>query len=186
MKTGTLIGLGVFAVIAVSILFWAIGLSNSEKKLYLTGKAAQQNSEVVFDNTWKTIKSEAGVTEQYKESFREIYVELMDARYKNDAGAGQQTLMKWVQESNPQFDASLYTKLMNTIEGSRNAFTMEQKKLIDIDRQHKSMKATFPNSLIIGNRPDLDIKLVTSGKTKEAFASGEENDVDPFEKGDKK
>jgi len=182
MKAGFLITLGLVAVLGIGFAIWAIGLSNSEKKLFLTGKAAQQNSEVVFDNTWKTIKSEAGVTDKYKDSFREIYVELMDARYKNDAGAGQQTLMKWVQESNPQFDASLYTKLMNTIEGSRNAFTMEQKKLIDIDRQHKSMKATFPNSLIIGNRPDLEIKLVTSGKTKEAFATGEENDVDPFAK----
>lgn len=182
MKTGTLIGIGVFVILALSILFWAIGVSNAEKKLYLLGKAAQQNSEVVFDNTWKTIQTQAGVTEKYKEGFREIYVELMDARYKNDAGAGQQTLMKWVQEANPQFDASLYAKLMNTIEGSRNAFTMEQKKLIDIDREHKAMKAVFPNSLIIGGRPDLDIKLVTSGKTKEAFSTGEENDIDPFAK----
>jgi hypothetical protein len=182
MKTGTLIGLGVFLILGMSIVFWAIGVSNAEKKLYLSGKAAQQNSEIVFDNTWKTIQTQASVTEKYKEGFREIYVELMDARYKNDAGAGQQTLMKWVQEANPQFDASLYAKLMNTIEGSRNAFTMEQKKLIDIDREHKAMKAVFPNSLIIGGRPDLDIKLVTSGKTKEAFSTGEENDIDPFAK----
>jgi len=182
MKTGTLITLGVLSLLTMMFVFWAIGVSNAEKKLYLSGKAAQQNSEVVFDNTWKTIKLEAGVTEQYKDGFREIYVELMDARYKNDAGAGQQTLMKWVQEANPQFDASLYAKLMNTIEGSRNAFTMEQKKLIDIDREHKSMKAVFPNSLIIGGRPDLEIKLVTSGKTKEAFSTGEENDINPFGK----
>jgi hypothetical protein len=182
MKTGKLIGFGVLFILVAWIVLWAIGISNAEKKLYILGKAAQQNSEVVFDNTWKTIKSEAGVTEQYKESFREIYVELMDARYKNDKGAGQQTLMKWVQENHPQFDSGLYGKLMNTIEGSRNSFTVEQKKLIDIDREHKSMKAIFPNSLIIGGRPDLDIKLVTSGKTKEAFSTGEENDIDPFAK----
>jgi len=182
MKTGKLIVFGVLIILVVGIVIWAFSISNAEKKLYLAGKAAQQNSEVVFDKTWKTIKSEASVTEQYKDGFRDIYVELMDARYKNDAGAGQQTLMKWVQEANPQFDASLYAKLMNTIEGSRNEFTIEQKKLIDIDREHKALRVVFPNSLIIGNRPDLDIKLVTSGKTKEAFSTGEENDIDPFAK----
>lgn len=180
MKTGKLIVFGVFFLFAAWVIIWAIGISNIEKKLYLSGKAAQQNSEVVFDNTWKTIQLEAGVTEQYKNGFREIYVEIMNARYKNDAGAGQQTLMKWVQESVPQFDVSLYAKLMNTIEGSRNAFTVEQQKLIDIDREHKSLKVTFPNSLILGNRPDLDIKLVTSGKTKELFSTGEENDINIF------
>jgi len=183
MKIGKIIGLGVAAFVIISIAIWAITLSNSEKKLYLQGKAVQKQSYVIFDNTWKKIQGQAGVTSEYKEGFKEIYVELMDARYKNDAGAGQQTLMKWVTEANPEFDASLYKTLMNTIEGSRNEFTIQQQKLIDIDRQHKEMKATFPNSLIIGNRPDLEIELVTSGKTKQAFETGEENDdVNPFAK----
>ena len=185
MKTGTIIGLGVAGVVIVAILFWAIGLSNTYNKKLETGKAFQKNSEVVFDNTWKTIQQQAGVTTEYKEGFREIYVELMDARYKNDAGAGQQTLMKWVTEANPQFDASLYKTLMNTIEGSRNAFTMEQKKLIDIDRELKTMKVTFPNSLVLGNKPELGIKLVTSAKTEAAFESGQDNEVDLFPKKDK-
>jgi hypothetical protein len=183
MKAGTLITIGVIGIIVLGFVFWAIGVSNSEKKLYLTGKAAQQNCEVVFDNTWKKIQQQAGVTNEYKEGFRQVYVEMMNARY-SDEGQGQQTLMKWIQESNPTLDASIYKTLMNTIEGSRNEFTMEQKKLIDIDRQHKSMKATFPNSLIIGGRPDLEIKLVTSAKTEAAFESGQDNDVDLFPKKD--
>jgi len=182
MKTGTIIGLGIFGVLVVGILFWAIGLSNTYNKKLETGKAFQKNSEVVFDNTWKTIQQQAGVTTEYKEGFREIYVELMDARYKNDAGAGQQTLMKWVTEANPEFDAGLYKTLMNTIEGSRNAFTMEQKKLIDIDRELKTMKVTFPNSLVLKNKPDLEIKLVTSAKTEDAFRTGQDNEVDLFQK----
>jgi len=183
MKTGTLITLGVVLVLGLFVAFWAIGVSNSEKKLYLTGKAAQKQTEVIFDNTWKKIVGVAGVVTEYKESFRQVYVELMDARYKNDAGAGQQTLMKWVTENNVALDASLYRTLMNTIEGSRNEFTLQQQKLIDIDREHKTLRATFPNSLVIGSRPDLEIKLVTSAKTEEAFATGQENDgINPFEK----
>jgi VIT1/CCC1 family predicted Fe2+/Mn2+ transporter len=59
--------------------------------------------------------------------------------------------MKWVTENHIPLDASLYAKLMNTIEGSRAEFTMQQKILIDVDREHKTLKATFPNSLIIGS-----------------------------------
>ena len=182
MKTSSIIGLGIFGIIALSIIFWAIGLSNTYNKKFETGKAFQQNSEVVFDNTWKKIQLQANVTVEYKEGFRDVFVELMDARYQNDAGAGQQTLMKWVTEANPEFDASLYKTLMNTIEGSRNEFTMEQKKLIDIDRELKTMKVTFPNSLVLGNKPDLEIRLVTSAKTEDAFRTGQENDVDLFPK----
>lgn len=182
MKKGSIIGIGIFGVIALSVIIWAIGLSNTYNKKLVQGKAFQQNTEVVFDNTWKTIQQQAGVTTEYKEGFREIYVELMDARYRNDAGAGQQTLMKWVTEANPEFDASLYRTLMNTIEGSRNAFTMEQKKLIDIDRELKAMKVVFPASIVLGNKPDLDIKLVTSAKTDDAFRTGQDNDIELFPK----
>lgn len=180
MRKGILITLGLIVFTGIMIAIWVVGVSNNEKKLYIAGKAAQKNAEVVFDNTWKTIKTQASVTEKYKDSFKEIYVEMMDARYGNDGNAGKQTLMKWIQESNPTLDSGIFIKLMNTIEGSRNSFTMEQKKLIDIDREHKEMRVLFPNSLVIGNRPDLDIKLVTSGKTKEVFETGEENDIDPF------
>jgi hypothetical protein len=33
---------------------------------------------------------------------------------------------------------------------------------------------------VVGGRPDLDIKLVTSAKTKDAYRTGEDNDIDPF------
>lgn len=179
---GKIIGIGIVVVVAVMFAFWAIGVSNDEKKLYLTGKAAQHDNEVVFDNTWKKIQTEASVTEKYKDGFKEIYVGMMNGRYGNDGNAGKETLMKWVQESNPTFDISLYSRLMNTIEASRDEFTMNQKKLIDIDRQHKTMKATFPNSFIIGGRPDLEIQLVTSSKTEAAFKTGKDDEVDPFAK----
>lgn len=177
---GFLITLGVIIVLGIGVAIWAVGLSNTYNKKLETGKAAQQNSQLVFDNTWKKIAQQAEVTNQYKESFRDIYVGLMEARYGNDGNAGQQTMMKWIQESNPSLDASVYKTIMNTIEGSRNEFTMEQKKLVDVDRELKSMKVTFPNSLILANKPDLDIKLVTSTKTEEAFATGVDDDVSVF------
>ncbi len=79
---GKIIGFGIAGIIILAIVIWAIGLSNTYNKKFETGKAFQKNSEVVFDNTWKKIQSQAGVTTEYKNGFKEIYVELMDARYK--------------------------------------------------------------------------------------------------------
>jgi hypothetical protein len=175
MKTGTLIGLGVVLVLLIWGAVWAVGLSNKEVLIRNEFNAQQKNCEIVFDKMWKTIKDEANVTDQYKEGFREIYVGMMDARYGNDGNAGKETLMKWIQESNPTFDPSLYAKLMNTIEGSREGFTVEQKKLLDINRTHRNLCSTFPNSMILSGRPAFDVKLVTSAQTKEAYATGEDN-----------
>lgn len=183
MKTGTWITIGVVALLGIWIAVWAVGVSNSEKKLYLLGKAQEKNCQIIFDKTWKTITGQAGVLSKYKDDFKEVYVELMNARYKNNASAGQQTLMKWVTENHIPLDASLYNTLMNTISGSRDNYNIEQQKLIDIDLQHKKMRATFPNSLIVGNRPDIGIKLITSAKTEEVYTTGQENDgINPFEK----
>ena len=182
MKTGFLITAGIVVLLGIMVAFWAIGLSNTYNKKFVTGKAAQLNSQVVFDNTWKKIQQQAGVADQYKIGFKEIYVAMMDARYAGDSASGKETLMKWITESNPTFDVSLYKTLMNTIEGSRNEFTMEQKKLIDIDRELKSMKVTFPNSLILGGKADLEIVLVTSSKTEEAYKTGKDDDIDLFKK----
>ncbi|MFA6090053.1 MAG: hypothetical protein WC755_09430, partial [Candidatus Woesearchaeota archaeon] len=80
---GKIIGIGVVVLVIVIGIFWAIGVSNDEKKLYLTGKAAQKDNEVVFDNTWKKIQTEASVTEKYKDGFKELYVGMMNGRYGN-------------------------------------------------------------------------------------------------------
>jgi len=181
MKKGVLIGLGVFVIFAILIVSWGIGVWNDYNVKFQTGKAAQLNSTIVFDKTWKVIRDQAHVTEQYKDGFKEIYVGMMDARYSKDGNSGKETLMKWVTESNPTLDASIYKTLMNTIEGSRDEFMVEQKKLIDINRELKAMKIKFWEGFIIGGRPDLDIKLVTSAKTEEAFKSGQDND-DPLAK----
>ncbi len=173
---GRIILLGIISIFALIIIFWAIGVSNTYNKKLVTGQAAQQSCEVVYDNTWKKIQQVANVTSEYETTFRTAYVEIMDSRF----GEGEQTLMKWVQESNPTLDSGIYGTLMNTIEGSRNEFTLEQQKLIDIDRELKTMKVEFPRSIVVKRKPDLDIKLVKSAKTNETFATGEENDISLF------
>ena len=89
-------------------------------------------------------------------------------------------MMSWITEHNPEFDTSLYKDLMRSIEAERTKFAREQKVLIGIKEQHDNMRTRLPSSVFVGGRPEIEIQLVTSGKTKEAFATGEENDIDLF------
>lgn len=195
MKKGLFIGLGVVVVIAIFIAVWAIGVSNSEIRLKNTGEAQQEVCEAYFDKVWKILQQEAQVADQYREGFREIYTDIMAGRYANDGnGQGDQTFMKWIQESNPEFSPSLYAKLMNSIEGQREGFLVEQEKLIDINRQHKDMRMTFPSKLVVGNRLAIGytldevtgeitgkgIVIIKSLKTDQVYETGQENDVELF------
>lgn len=172
--------IGVFSALAIGLVIFLMyaSYSNAEVRLRNQVLAQQKNNEAVFDNTWKIIQQQAGVTSEHKDSFRAIYTDIMNARYSKGDG----TLMKFIKESNPNFDSSLFKKLMTSIEAQRTVFTREQTKLIDLKREHDNLLQTIPSSFFVGGRPAIDIKIVTSGKTTQSFATGEDNDVDLFKK----
>lgn len=170
------IGLVFLLVFGASLGSYWMQVYNHEVSLRNQASAQQKNLENVFDQTWKTISGVAKVSEKYAADFREIYPKLMDARY----GKGDGTLMKWIQEHNPQFDTSLYAKVSNAVENYRGQFAFEQKKLLDIKRQHDDLRLSFPSKFFIGNSSEIVVVLVTSSVTKAAFATGEDNASDPF------
>jgi hypothetical protein len=193
MKT-FLISLGVVLTLAIVTVIWAVGISNSEKKLKFRGEAQQAVCEAFFSNMWEILQTKAGVATEYKDAFTEIYPQLIEGRYSQGDGS----LMKWITESNPNFDTSLYKDLMVAIESQRNGFFIEQSKLIDIDREHKTMRAVFPANLVIGKRQNIGYKVdpetgkITEGiivlknlATQDAYATGVDSSPDLFGK-DKK
>jgi len=170
------VGITAGAFLLVILLSW-IGYSNSEIDIRNKITAQQKNLEVIFDNTWKTISQQAQISEKYKESFKTVYVELMQARYSE---SDQQSLMRWVTESSPTFDASIYTKIMATVQATRAEFTREQTKLLSFKNVHDNLIDKFPSSLFVGGRGKIEVNVVTSDKTEEVFKAGKENDVEVF------
>lgn len=172
--TSVFVGLLIVVILVVIVVSMGVSYSNAEIRLRNQISAQQNNMKVVFDNTWKVIKQEAKVTDKYKDAFAEIYPKLMDERYGNE---GQGQLFSFIHESNPNFDASLYKKLMKTIEVQRTKFTYEQTKLIDFGREHENLLKTFPSSVFVGNREPIKLNIVTSTKTEEIFKDGIDDDV---------
>ncbi len=172
---GLAIGFGVFFTISLFLVLWGVNLSNKERMLRNRATAVQESNEAFFGKMWEVLRDQAGVSEEYRESFKEIYIPLIEGRYSQGDGS----LMKWVVEQNPTFDTSLYQQLMSSIEGQREAFFLEQQKLIDIDRQHKDMRIIFPNSIVIGKRPDFNIVIVKPMVAINTFETGVSPDESP-------
>ena len=130
-----------------------------------------------FNKMWTILNQKAGVASEYKNSFKEIYVPLIEGRYSKGDGS----LMKWVTEHNPTFDASLYKDLMASIEAERNGFFIEQKKMRDLLLFHKDLRMVAPKAWFVNAEP-YDYTPITAEGAKEAIETRVEKDTDLFKK----
>ncbi len=173
---GLILGIiGVLVILVFMYISTSIGYKNDEVKLREQIEAQTHVNEVRFDNTWKIVKDKGKVADKYKDAFKDIYVSIMTSRY-GEKGRTEGGFMNILQESNPNFDNSMYKDLMNTIEAERKGFEREQKTLIALSQQHNILIKTFPGSWFLSDIKPIEIKLVTSGKTKKTFETGEDNE----------
>ena len=172
--------MGVALLLVGGVILWAIGVSNSEIKLRAKISGQQEMTEAFYTKLWEVLKTKAGVAEEYAEKFKEIQVGIMEGRYSTGG-----EMMKWIQEANPEFDASLYKDVMNSIEGQREGFFVEQKKLRDMSVLHEVMLKTFPKKLVIGKRDAINVIILKNVATQKAYETGTDSSPDLFGK-DKK
>lgn len=170
-------GLIALFLIIISVSMY-ISYNNQYVRLKNSYEAQVSVDRAIYDEVWKVIKQQAGVSEKYADDFKSIYTDLMDSRYKQ--GSGQ--LMQWIKEANPNFDISLYKTLMNSIESQRSKFTNNQKKMIAIHAEIKNVCMIFPGSIFLGNKDIPKLELVTSTLTEKAFKYGKDDDIDLFNK----
>jgi hypothetical protein len=174
--------LGMIILLAFVFLgFTAVVMYFSYDNKYVTlnnlYEAQVSQDKLVHDEMWKILQQQAGVTENYSESFNKNYTNIMKSR--NYGGE----MMKWIQESNPTFDTKLYDKLMTSIEVYRTKFTMVQSKLISIHNEMKNLLTLFPSRLFlvtIGGHILPELNIVTSSRTDNVFVTGKDDDTKLF------
>jgi hypothetical protein len=160
----------VLGLVLMVCLYW-MSCSNKEVRLRNQIAAQQEVNKAVHDTTWRILQEKAGVTNEYKTTFMEVYPKLMAARYQDRS----KLLMQFVKESNPNFDTSLYKDLMVSIEAERKNFLREQKKLRDLKMEHDNMIDTFPSFLFVGGRQKINVIIVTSTVSEEVFDTGRDD-----------
>ena len=179
MAVIVLLGLGFAFFVMVGIYY--VNTSNTSARFSVSIKAKQTDNTSEFDNMNKKIKQTAQVAPAQMDKLKEIFNTHAQAR-----GAGQQggSLALWIKESVPTVDAKTYDKLMDIITSSRNAWTMRQKEIIAMKESHDHMFVQIPSKWIlsIAGHVPVDIVVVTSSATKEAFITGEDNDIELFKK----
>jgi hypothetical protein len=176
-KIVALVSSAIAGMMLIIVFFMNMSVENTEIDLRARTEAQNKKCEAYFDKMWKILKQKAGVTDQYKKAFQEIYPKLIKGRYAQGDGS----LMKWIQESNPTFDVSLYSSLMRSIEVERTGFFNEQSTLIDMQREHKVYIQKAPNRWFLSDTLKLvDIKVITSSKTDEVYRTGKEEDIELY------
>lgn len=144
MKTKNIVMASILLVVAIvigSLVATYFSYNNREIALRQQAEAQRGKIEGVHDKMWKIIQQKAQVTDEYKQTFEKIYPQLIAGRYQNDQG----TMMKWIKESNPNFDVSLYRDLMQAIEIQRTEFQTSQERMLDIIREHETLTRTYSN-----------------------------------------
>lgn len=169
-----LCGLGVLFLAASMLAISAISFHNKEVSLrkLITNKQVDNKSQM--DKMWKTISQVAQVNDQQKESL----IEILQA-YTSGRGDNGGSLMKWVQEAVPNVDQSTFKNLQNIVVSERNGFAMRQKEILDYKREHDILLSRFPNNIFaaVMNRSEIDVKIVTSSRTENAFETGVDDNV---------
>jgi len=172
---------GAVVVLLIFIFCVCIGTVNREVTLRTGFEASEKNVTISFDKMWKTLANQAEINEKYKDDFKDVAPELVEARYKGGTGK----LMAWIQEHNPEFTPAMYTKLMDSVAQERTVFNREQQKMIDYHREHTQFVRKPVQKMILGmfgDSSELTISLITSSKTEDVVATGKDDDVNLFDK----
>lgn len=184
MNKPLIVTLGILGVLVFSffiIVGMFISTSNTESRLRTTIENKLKDNTSEFDNMYKKISQVAQVSEKQMSYLKDIIISHAEARTGTGDGG---SIMKWIQESVPNIDTSTMNNLQNIITSSRDSWTMRQKELIDLSREHTTMLRVFPSNVILSflGRKEIPITIITSSRTENVFKTGKDDEIKVFSK----
>jgi len=173
-----ILGVGACGIGLLGMVF--ITTMNTDARLVNQFKAKQTENQVVYDKFWKTLQQKAGIAQLGADQQTDFFNKIMSARYEDK----DNVLVNMITEQNPTFDMSLMKDLSLSVEALRAEFATHQTRLIDLKREHDNLRTLFPSSIVLAilGVKELEMDLVTSTRTKGAFETGKDDDVQLFEK----
>ena len=173
-------GIIIIAIVVVAIVLIAMYFSYNNKEIALRKEAEAQKGKIesVHDKMWKVIKQKANVTEQYREMFEKVYPDIIAGRYSGEGAMA----MKWIQEANPEIDASLYKDVMQAIEIQREHLHTAQTRMLDVIRERAALIESYPSRWFISNKSEIEYEIISSTRSKTVMETGLDDDVEIFAK----
>lgn len=135
---------------------------------------AHENNQQILSSYFLKVKEMAQVPKMYEEQLKSVYQGALSSRYGEE---GSQAMFQWIQEQNPNFDASMLIKLQQVMEAGRNEFKHTQTALIDIRREYDTQLGYVVQGffLKLAGYPKInldDYKAVQSAGATKVFESG--------------
>ncbi len=174
MKLGAKLGIAggaLIAIIAVIIFIMNISYQNKYEGVQEDITAQYKKIETDYEKMSRIILQQAGIVNKYSNDFKEIYKGMMQGRY---GAEGSKAMWQWIKEQNPQIDASLYQKLMVTVEAQRTTFSRHQEKVAMMVAESNKMLRIAPSSWFVDGEIQ-EAKIVSSSATKAIVDSGVDN-----------
>ena len=175
-----LLALGVVFVLCGITCAGSVISTNNELVSLEQGLQAQYDqNRNNYDNMFKKFQEIAQVPSMYADDMKKVYDGAIQGRYGKD---GSKAMFQWIQEHNPNFDASLYRQIQQVIESGRNDFEANQKTLLDKKRVYLTQIKQFPTNIIAGmlGFPKIDlskIDILTSDRTEQAFKTKKDEPI---------
>ena len=176
--TPTLLVIIIITVLVVALVAMYFSYNNKEIALRKEAEAQKGKIESVHDKMWKVIKQKANVTEQYREMFEKVYPDIIAGRYSGEGAMA----IKWIQEANPEIDASLYKDVMQAIEIQREHLHTAQTRMLDVIREREALIESYPSRWFISNKSKIEYEVISSTRSKTVMETGLDDEVEIFAK----
>jgi hypothetical protein len=155
---------------------WWVSTSNGEVRLRRTIEAKLTDNKNELSNMMQKISQTVQVSDRQAQKTLELVTGYAEAR----GGVKEGGLVSALHEAIPNQDLKTYEQLIPIITAARDRWTMRQKELIDMKREHDTMRTIFPSSIVVGGRPEIKIVVVATAKATRAMETGIEEEEPLF------